>query len=63
MLPFRGKSREFAERRSARAGSSYPLFLWITMCIRVRKHAISERRRGLRPNWCETRLKKISLNI
>ncbi|OZU91689.1 hypothetical protein CIW66_17510 [Enterobacter cloacae] len=50
LSPLRGKNREFAERQSAWAGRSYPLFLWITMCIRVRKHAISERRRGLRPN-------------
>ncbi|HAS1786585.1 TPA: hypothetical protein I4G64_17225 [Enterobacter cloacae] len=48
--PLRGKNREFAEVRAIRAGGSYPLFLWITLCIRVRKHAISERIRGLRPN-------------
>ncbi|AVH81972.1 hypothetical protein AL515_22680 [Citrobacter sp. FDAARGOS_156] len=40
----------FARRQSARAGGSYPLFLWITLCIRVRKHNVSERRRGLRLN-------------
>ena len=50
LLPLRGKNREFAEVHAVRAGGSYPLFLWITLCIRVRKHAISERIRGLRPN-------------
>ncbi|PHH48198.1 hypothetical protein CRX51_21565 [Pluralibacter gergoviae] len=38
------------------ATDSYPLFLWITLCIRVRKPVTGERRRGLRLNWCETRL-------
>ena len=37
-------------------GLSYPLFLWITLCIRVRKHATSESGRGLRLNWLESRL-------
>ncbi|RYH42137.1 hypothetical protein EVY09_00800 [Enterobacter cloacae] len=50
LLPLRGKNREFAGVHAVRAGGSYPLFLWITLCIRVRKHAISERIRGLRPN-------------
>ncbi|OPX52921.1 hypothetical protein B5P53_06325 [Citrobacter portucalensis] len=40
----------FARLQSVRAGGSYPLFLWITLCIRVRKHKVSERRRGLRLN-------------
>ncbi|WP_217990461.1 hypothetical protein, partial [Enterobacter hormaechei] len=50
LLPLRGKNREFAGVHALRAVGSYPLFLWITLCIRVRKHAISERIRGLRPN-------------
>ncbi|AST69472.1 hypothetical protein BFG07_12720 [Kosakonia cowanii] len=55
-LPLFDAEGEFGEGRGARAGGSYPLFLWITLCIRVRKRAASERRRGLRMNWCETRL-------
>ncbi|HAS1790062.1 hypothetical protein CI630_10600 [Enterobacter hormaechei subsp. steigerwaltii] len=50
LLPLRGKNREFAGVHAVRAGGSYPLFLWITLCIRVRKPAISERIRGLQPN-------------
>ncbi|TCD18564.1 hypothetical protein E0D81_12580 [Lelliottia amnigena] len=48
--PAFGKNRDFAEWLSTWAGSSYPLFLWITMCIRVRKLQVSERIRGLRMN-------------
>jgi hypothetical protein len=42
--------RVFSGVRRKRAESSYPLFLWITMCIRVRKLAVSESGRGLRMN-------------
>ncbi|POU02583.1 hypothetical protein C3369_08990 [Escherichia sp. ESNIH1] len=40
----------FAESQGVRAGDSYPLFLWITLCIRVRKRVQSERARGLGMN-------------
>ena len=53
----------FARLQSIRAGGSYPLFLWITLCIRVRKHKVSERRRGLRLNWCERRLEIIVIKL
>ncbi|ASE45646.1 hypothetical protein B9P84_01115 [Citrobacter braakii] len=46
----KGSEGVFARLQSIRAGGSYPLFLWITLCIRVRKHNVSERRRGLRLN-------------
>ena len=42
---------QIAGWRGIGAGGSYPLFLWITMCIRVRKHEASERIRGLHANW------------
>ena len=51
LLPLRGKNREFAEVHAVRAGGSYPLFLWITLCIRVRKLVGSESSCGLRMNW------------
>jgi hypothetical protein len=37
------KAAGFFAGRGIWAGSSYPLFLWITLCIRVRKSAISEK--------------------
>jgi hypothetical protein len=43
--------RVFCGLRCKRAESSYPLFLWITMCIRVRELAVSEDWRGLHMNW------------
>ena len=61
---FRGWHRDFmvfCGLRCKRAESSYPLFLWITMCIRVRKLVVSERWRGLRMNWRETKLYKITV--
>ncbi|EBW7167791.1 hypothetical protein DQC54_08260 [Salmonella enterica subsp. enterica serovar Javiana] len=60
--PAKTSGADFVRRQGIRAGSSYPLFLWITLCIRVRKHNVSERRRGLRLNWRERRLEKISLS-
>ncbi|ADO49292.1 hypothetical protein Entcl_3046 [[Enterobacter] lignolyticus SCF1] len=49
-------SFDLCEGQGIWAADSYPLFLWITLCIRVRKHVAYERIRGLRLNWCETRL-------
>jgi hypothetical protein len=59
-LPHR-EFRVFCGLRCKRPESSYPLFLWITMCIRVRKLAVSESGRGLRMNWRETRLSEITV--
>ncbi|RSB64620.1 hypothetical protein EGT71_02630 [Atlantibacter subterranea] len=46
----RTKNRVSAGRQGIRAATTYPLFLWITLCIRVRKLVGSERIRGLRMN-------------
>ena len=45
-----GQKAKSAERQGMRPGGSYPLFLWITLCIRVRKRVRSERRRGFGMN-------------
>ncbi|ELY3467154.1 hypothetical protein SMX26_001731 [Cronobacter universalis] len=54
--PGAGGQGEPATRRAFRAERSYPLFLWITLCIRVRKRAVSESRCGFHPIWRESRL-------
>ncbi|AUO65154.1 hypothetical protein WM46_10460 [Citrobacter freundii complex sp. CFNIH2] len=58
-----GSDREFARRQTIWPAGSYPPFLWITLCIRVRKHKASERIRSFQPNWCERRLCEISYNL
>jgi len=56
---FQGKNtvcEDFCERLPKRPGCTYPLFLWITLCIRVRKLSVNESGRGLRADWRETGL-------
>lgn len=48
--------RYFTKAAGMRACGSYPLLLWITMCIRFRKTVASENWRGSWLSWCDSLL-------